>query len=58
MTVHPRPVQSPHPPIFVAASSEASVNRVARNDWNLLIGQAEPFEQVTQQIERGLSSRQ
>ena len=51
MTVQPRPVQSPHPPIFVAASSEASVNRVARNDWNLLIGQAEPFEQVTQQIE-------
>ena len=32
MTVHPRPVQLPHPPIFVAASSEASVNRVAINN--------------------------
>ncbi|MDA0265000.1 MAG: LLM class flavin-dependent oxidoreductase [Chloroflexi bacterium] len=51
MTVHPRPVQAPHPPIYVAASSEASVNRVARNDWNLLIGQGEPFGQVAQQIE-------
>jgi len=34
MTIQPKPVQSPHPPIFVAASSEDSVNRVARNDWN------------------------
>lgn len=51
MTVHPRPVQLPHPPIFVAASSEASVNRVARNDWNLLIGQGETFEQVSKQIQ-------
>ena len=51
MTVHPRPVQLPHPPIFVAASSEASVNRVAINNWNLMIGQAEPFKQVIQQIE-------
>ena len=51
MTVHPKPVQSPHPPIFVAASSEASVNRVARNGWNLLIGQGEPFDQVAQQID-------
>ena len=51
MTVHPKPVQSPHPPIFVAASSEASVNRVARNGWNLLIGQGEPFAQVAEQIE-------
>ena len=50
MTVHPRPVQLPHPPIFVAASSETSVNRVARNDWNLLIGQGEPFDQVANQI--------
>ena len=51
MTVHPRPVQLPHPPIFVAASSEASVNRVAINNWNLMIGQAESFEQVIKQIE-------
>ena len=51
MTIHPKPVQSPHPPIFVAASSEASVNRVARNGWNLLIGQGEPFSQVAEQIE-------
>ena len=60
MSVHPKPVQTPHPPIFVAASSEASVNRVARNDWNLLIGQGEPFDQVAQQIEyyRGALSQE
>ena len=51
MTVQPKPVQLPHPPIFVAASSEASVNRVARNDWNLLIGQGEPYGEVANQIQ-------
>jgi len=51
MTIHPKPVQSPHPPVWVAASSPASVDRVARNDWNLMIGQGEPFHQVAQQIE-------
>ena len=51
MTVQPKPIQLPHPPIFVAASSEASVNRVARNDWNLLIGQGEPFGEVAKQIQ-------
>ena len=51
MTVHPKPVQLPHPPIFVAASSEISVHRVARNDWNLLIGQGESFDQVANQVE-------
>ena len=51
MTIHPRPVQLPHPPVWVAASSPASVERVARNDWNLMIGQGEPFNQVSQQIE-------
>ena len=51
MTIHPKPVQSPHPPVWVAASSPASVDRVARNDWNLMIGQGEPFNQVAQQIQ-------
>ena len=51
MTIHPRPVQSPHPPVWVAASSPASMDRAARNDWNLMIGQGEPFDQVAQQVE-------
>ena len=51
LTVQPKPVQSPHPPVFVAASSPDSMQRVARNDWNLLIGQGETYGQVAGQIE-------
>ena len=51
MTVHPKPVQTPHPPVYVAASSKTSVARVARNDWNLVIGQGETLDQVGEQVE-------
>ena len=51
LTVLPRPVQQPHPPVFVAASGADSVARVVRNDWNLLIGQGETYGQVAGQIE-------
>ena len=51
MTVLPRPVQQPHPPVYVAASGADSVARVVRNDWNLLIGQGETQGQVAGQIE-------
>ena len=51
MTLHPRPVQSPHPPIWVAAGSPTSIDRVARHNWNLLIGQGESFQQVAAQVE-------
>ena len=52
MTIHPKPVQSPHPPVWVAAASPSSLERVARHDWNLLVGQGEPFEQVAAQVEQ------
>lgn len=51
MTVHPKPVQTPHPPVWVAASSPASLDRVAHHDWNLLIGQGESLSQVAAQVE-------
>ena len=51
MTVHPRPVQQPHPPVYVAASGADSVARVVRNDWSLLIGQGETYGQVAKQID-------
>ena len=50
LTVFPRPVQQPHPPVFVAASGAGSVARVVRNDWNLLVGQGETFGQVADQV--------
>jgi len=51
MTLLPKPVQSPHPPVWVAASSPTSMDRVARHNWNLLIGQGEGFQQVAAQVE-------
>ena len=51
LTVHPKPVQQPHPPVYVAASGTESVARVVRNDWNLLIGQGESLGQVARQVE-------
>ena len=51
MTLHPKPVQTPHPPIWVAASRPASMDRVARHNWNLLIGQGESFQQVAAQAD-------
>ncbi len=50
LTVLPRPVQQPHPPVYVAASGADSVARVVRNDWNLLIGQGESHSQVAGQV--------
>ena len=50
LTLQPRPVQRPHPPVFVAASGAESMARVVRNDWNLLIGQAETDTQVGDQV--------
>ena len=51
LTIHPRPVQQPHPPVYVAASGRDSMARVVRNDWNLLIGQAETHSLVADQVE-------
>jgi alkanesulfonate monooxygenase SsuD/methylene tetrahydromethanopterin reductase-like flavin-dependent oxidoreductase (luciferase family) len=51
MTLHPKPVQMPHPPLWVAAGSQTSIDRVARHNWNLLIGQGESFQQVAAQVE-------
>src|SRR5262245_37507264 len=34
MTLHPKPIQTPHPPIWVAASHPTSMDRVARHNWN------------------------
>jgi alkanesulfonate monooxygenase SsuD/methylene tetrahydromethanopterin reductase-like flavin-dependent oxidoreductase (luciferase family) len=51
MTLHPKPIQRPHPPLWVAAGSPTSIERVARHNWNLLIGQGENFQQVAAQVE-------
>ena len=50
MTVLPKPVQDPHPPLWVAAASPGSMDRIAQNGWNLLVGQGLTFDQVGEQV--------
>ena len=50
MTVHPKPLQDPHPPLWIAASSQSSMDRIAEHGWNLLIGQGESFAKVEEQV--------
>ncbi|MDG2269893.1 MAG: LLM class flavin-dependent oxidoreductase, partial [Alphaproteobacteria bacterium] len=48
--VEPPVVQTPHPPMWVGAGSEASIRGVARNDFNLLLDQMSPFEAIGEKI--------
>jgi alkanesulfonate monooxygenase SsuD/methylene tetrahydromethanopterin reductase-like flavin-dependent oxidoreductase (luciferase family) len=50
MSVHPKPVQTPHPPVWVAASTPRSMDRIVQNQWNLLIGQGLTLQQVGEQV--------
>lgn len=50
MTVYPKPIQAPHPPVWVAASSPTSMDRLVQQQWNLLIGQGLTAQQVGEQI--------
>jgi alkanesulfonate monooxygenase SsuD/methylene tetrahydromethanopterin reductase-like flavin-dependent oxidoreductase (luciferase family) len=50
MTVHPKPIQAPHPPVWVAATSPGSMDRIVHHHWNLLIGQGLPLQQVGEQV--------
>ncbi len=51
MTVLPKPVQKPHPPVWVAASSPSSMDRIAAKGWNLMVGQGETFQRVADQVD-------
>jgi alkanesulfonate monooxygenase SsuD/methylene tetrahydromethanopterin reductase-like flavin-dependent oxidoreductase (luciferase family) len=50
IVVEPRPVQSPHPPIWVAAASEASVRRAADHGHNLILDQYASLDQIAERI--------
>jgi alkanesulfonate monooxygenase SsuD/methylene tetrahydromethanopterin reductase-like flavin-dependent oxidoreductase (luciferase family) len=50
IVVEPPPFQSPHPPIWVAASSEASIRRAASCGHNLILDQYAPREQIAERI--------
>jgi alkanesulfonate monooxygenase SsuD/methylene tetrahydromethanopterin reductase-like flavin-dependent oxidoreductase (luciferase family) len=50
VVVEPPPFQRPHPPLWIPASSPASVRRVAERGANLLLDQFASVEQVGERI--------
>ncbi len=50
IVVEPPPLQSPHPPIWVAAASEASVRRAARQGHRLILDQYASVDQIAERI--------
>jgi alkanesulfonate monooxygenase SsuD/methylene tetrahydromethanopterin reductase-like flavin-dependent oxidoreductase (luciferase family) len=50
VVVEPPPVQSPHPPIWVAAASEASIRRTAGQGHGLLLDQYASVDQIVERV--------
>src|SRR3546814_11105870 len=50
--VEPQPVQPPHPPIWVAAQSEASVRQAAARGQSLMLDQFSDTETIGRRIGR------
>ncbi|HEY7892487.1 MAG TPA: LLM class flavin-dependent oxidoreductase [Solirubrobacteraceae bacterium] len=50
IVVEPAPAQSPYPPIWVAAASEASIRRAAARGYNLILDQYASVEQIRERI--------
>jgi alkanesulfonate monooxygenase SsuD/methylene tetrahydromethanopterin reductase-like flavin-dependent oxidoreductase (luciferase family) len=48
----PRPVQRPHPPLWHATTSEASLARCVENDWGVMLSQATPLASVEEALSR------
>ena len=44
VVVEPRPIQQPHPPLWMAAGSVESIRRAAFGAFNLLLDQIAPVE--------------
>jgi probable F420-dependent oxidoreductase len=62
IVVEPAPVQRPHPPLWLAAGSDGSIRRAAREGYNLLLDQLASVEQIVERVaifreECGRSSR-
>jgi alkanesulfonate monooxygenase SsuD/methylene tetrahydromethanopterin reductase-like flavin-dependent oxidoreductase (luciferase family) len=50
IVVEPPPSQKPHPPLWVAAGSEASIRKAAQRGFNLILDQYASPEQLSQRI--------
>lgn len=50
IVVEPKPIQQPHPPVWVAAGSEGSIVQAAKSGHNLLLDQFGDTELVEQRV--------
>jgi len=50
IVVEPPPAQQPHPPLWVAAGSEASIRRAARRGFNLILDQYASPQQIGERL--------
>jgi len=57
IVVEPPPAQQPHPPLWVAAASEASIRRAAARGFNLILDQYASAEAVGERIALYRSTR-
>jgi alkanesulfonate monooxygenase SsuD/methylene tetrahydromethanopterin reductase-like flavin-dependent oxidoreductase (luciferase family) len=48
--IEPRPVQQPHPPLWMAAGSLDSIRRAAREGFNLLLDQIAPVDLIIARV--------
>ena len=46
-----RPVQQPHPPVWVAANSDAAITRAARLGYTWYVNPHAKFDTISQQVE-------
>src|SRR2546426_5992993 len=50
VVVEPPTAQKPHPPLWMGAGSPESIKKVAAQDYNLLLGQFDSFEEIGEEI--------
>jgi len=50
IVIEPRPVQQPHPPLWMGAGSFESIQRAAREGFNLLLDQIAPVNLIIERV--------
>ena len=50
IVIEPRPVQQPHPPLWMGAGSFESIRRAAREGFNLLLDQIAPIDLIVERV--------
>src|SRR5688572_21669371 len=50
IVIEPRPVQQPHPPLWMGAGSFESIRRAAREGFNLLLDQIAPVDLIIERV--------